>query len=380
MAVSQNDDFWSGSQNDPYGNQPPGQSRHFGDSGFGAPPQDPYGRDPYQQDPYRQDPQGQDPYQQDPYQQDAGRRKLLATGPHEFGESWVPDDPFEESFTPPRGRDRGGRGGRGGGGGNRGFIASFAVAALLVALAAGAYAVYSVLQESDSGDDAFLLDSTTTTIETTTTVATTTTLPPPPPGLNIVLDSPDFVCDGTVKQFGTISGATPDEEIAFTSPQSSNLRSGQADANGQLPIRWVCDPDQIGKIWELTATGAVSGLSGTVTFTGVAEGQQSALPDDSQTTVTTQPELGDMAITITENPFACNGTARVFGTISGATPNGTISFTSPQASNIRSGEADASGNRDVRWVCDAAQAGTIWQLTATDDATGRTVVWELTGN
>ena len=394
--MSQNDDFWSGSQNDPYRDQPPGQSPPFGDSVFDLPPVD-YQQDAPRQDPHnpgshQQDPYRQDPYPQDPYEQEARRRKLLATGPHEFGDSWAPaTDPFEQSFTPPTDGGRGRRGGRGGGGG-RGFFAAFIIAAILVALAAGAYAVYSVLEDSGDLDAAPVVDDSTTTTLATTTSTTSTTLTTLPPGLNIQLQSPDFECDGTAREFGTISGAAPDEEIAFTSPQSPNLRTGQADANGELPIRWSCTPDQVGMVWELTATGVTSGLSGTVVFTGVAAGDaapaettttvsaETTTTAASETTTTVAADLGELMITITENPFACDGEARAFGSISGATPNGTISFSSPQASNIRSGSADEDGVRPVRWQCNPDQAGTIWQLTATDDATGRTVVWELTGN
>ncbi len=406
VAVSHNDDFWSGSQQDQ--GEPTEQSPYFGDSVFDQPRQpaahdpygggshggDPYGGDPYGQpqggDPYGQ-PQGGDPYGQpqggdpfagygDPYggpQSEEARRRVLATGPHQLGDQWGdPHDPFQDPFDPNRGREDefSARRGRGG------FMVAFIGAAILVALAAGAYAVYTVLQDTnDVGDTAAIDDSTTTTtlLTTTTESTTTTTLPV---GMQIQLVSDQFICNGAVQEFGLITGATPNEEVAFTSPQSPNLRAGQADENGRLPIRWSCTADQVGTVWELTATGSESALSATTSFTGVPEGTE-IIEQATTTTVatTTTIELGEFTVVLTENPFTCDGGARVFGTLTGATPNGQISFSSPQTSGISPGTADETGSRSMRWTCSPDQADTVWELTATDDATGRSVTFKLSG-
>jgi len=384
--VSHNDDFWSGSQQDP--GQPTEQSPYFGDSVFDQPRQpaahDPYAGDPYNRpqggDPYGGDPYGGDPYGGDPYGApgaEESRRRVLATGPHQLGDQWgEPDDPFQDPFDPNRGRqdEFSARRGRGG------FVAAFIGAAILVALAAGAYAVYTVLQDTNEFDaTAVVDDSTTTTTQLTTTTESTipTTLPV---GMQIQLVSDQFICNETVREFGLITGATPNEEIAFSSPQSPNLRAGQADENGRLPIRWSCTPDQVGTVWELTATGAESALSASTSFTGVAEG--TPIVEQATTTTmatTTTFEVGEFTVVLTENPFTCDGGARVFGTLSGATPNGQISFSSPQTSGISPGTADETGSRPMRWSCSPDQADTVWELTATDDATGRSVTFKLSG-
>jgi len=358
--VSDNDDFWSGSHNDPYGNQPSEQSGYFGDAVFDQPRPDPGAS----------------------YDVDETRRRVLATGPHQLGDEWAEqDDPFSEPFDPNRGRRRREEfsASRGGGGG-RGFLAVFLIAALVVALGAAGYAAYSVLQGTDDLEDTVTEASTTTTAELTTTSSTSTTVATPPPGLNIQLTSDQFVCNSQVREFGLITGATPEEEIAFTSPQSPNLRSGQADEFGRLPIRWSCTADQVDTVWELTATGAVSGLSATAVFTGVPEGtvvEEAATTTTTAATTTTT--LGEFVVTLTENPFTCDGEARVFGMLTGATPDGQISFTSPQASDITPGPADETGSRPVRWQCTPEQAGTVWELTATDDESGRAITFQLSG-
>ncbi len=387
--MSHNDDFWSGSQQDR--GEPTEQSPYYGDSVFDQPrqpgaqgPHDPYGQDPYGQggyggDPYGGNPQG-DPYGADPYEaqrREEARRRVLATGPHQFDEQWgEPADPFQDPFDPNRGRqdEFSARRGRGG------FMAAFIGAAILVALAAGGYAVYSVLQDTNEFEAAPVAeDTTTTTLATTTTESTTTTTLPV--GMQIQLVSDQFICNGAVQEFGLITGATPNEEIAFTSPQSPNLSAGEADENGRLPIRWSCTADQVGTVWELTATGATSALSATTSFTGVPEGTEIVQQQTTttQATTTTAGEAGEFTVVLTENPFTCDGGARVFGTLSGATPNGQISFTSPQTSGISPGTADEAGTRAMRWSCSPDQADTVWELTATDDATGRSVTFKLSG-
>ncbi len=390
--MSHNDDFWSGSQQDP--GQPTEQSPYFGDSVFDQPRQpaahDPYAGDPYAGDP-RGRPQGGDPYAGDPYgdpyagdpyggdpyagqHSEEARRRVLATGPHQLGDQWGDvNDPFQDPFDPHRGRhdEFSARRGRGR------FVVAFIGAALVVALAAGAYAVYSVLQDTNEFDTAAEA-TTTTALPTTTTEATTTTTLPV--GMQIQLVSDQFICNDAVREFGLITGAAPNEEIAFTSPQSPNLRAGQADENGRLPIRWSCSADQVGMTWELTATGSESALSATTSFTGVAEG--TAIVERATTTTmptTTTFEVGEFTVVLTENPFTCDGGARVFGTLSGATPNGQISFSSPQTSGISPGTADETGTRPMRWSCSPDQAETVWELTATDDATGRSVTFKLSG-
>lgn len=176
------------------------------------------------------------------------------------------------------------------------------------------------------------------------------------------VESP-FVCDGGARPLATLSGFDPGEVIGFESPQSPGLRDGQADDEGRLTARWQCGADDVGTTWELTAIGRTSGRTATLTFAGAAP-------------IVTGP---DPVITIDENPFACDGTSRVFGTISNLVANEFVDFTSPQTGNLRQGQADADGRLPVRWSCDAADVGTTWQVTATGQSSRRPVTFSLTG-
>ncbi len=79
-----------------------------------------------------------------------------------------------------------------------------------------------------------------------------------------------IVCDGETRQFAVLRNFVRREAIDFESPQSEAIRQGRADEQGALPLRWSCEADQIGTVWEVTATGATSGASLTFTITGVA--------------------------------------------------------------------------------------------------------------
>lgn len=88
----------------------------------------------------------------------------------------------------------------------------------------------------------------------------------------VTIDMTDdsVICDGTTRPFAVLRNFVPGEAIGFESPQSEAIRQGRADAEGVLPLRWSCGADQIGTVWEVTATGATSGASLTFTITGIA--------------------------------------------------------------------------------------------------------------
>lgn len=253
----------------------------------------------------------------------------------------------------------------------------FALAALCAALLGVGFAVFSIFrgdgEVATTEDTISALEGANAGTETSTPddapltqdPATTTTLDPA-----LVLDfqlfSNTFVCDDTVREFGQITGADPNEQIDFTSPQSTGISPGQADATGALPVRWKCSIDQIGTIWELTGTGAVSGKVGTATFSGVDTSGAST--------------LGPLAIDVFESPFQCNGEVRPFAALSGALANNQIDFTSPQATGLRPGTTDEQGKLNVRWSCNSEQVGTVWELTATEPSTGRSVDFTFTGS
>jgi hypothetical protein len=82
------------------------------------------------------------------------------------------------------------------------------------------------------------------------------------------------------------------------------------------------------------------------------------------------PPPPKLAIVVTENPFACDGTFRVFGALSGAQPGETIAFTSTRPDVIMNGPADASGNQQLRWECPAGRTGPV-TLRAVGQSSGR---------
>jgi hypothetical protein len=259
-------------------------------------------------------------------------------------------------------------------GSRTGLIALFVLALIVVVVVAVGFAAWTVLTGGD--------DSTETGATTSTTLDTGTTVPPvettsttvlDPNQLRVTVTEDPFVCDGETREFALLGGAEPNESVSFSSPQASGLRSGQADALGDLPIRWQCDPAQAGTTWELTATGDTSGKSVTFIFAGVTAGQTTG-------TAPTGTAPTALVVDIIENPFACDGGTRVFAGLTGAEPNESIAFSSPQSPGLRSGQADATGALPIRWQCDPAQAGTTWELTATGETSGRTVTFTFTGS
>ena len=79
-----------------------------------------------------------------------------------------------------------------------------------------------------------------------------------------------IACDGSTREFAVLRNFVPREAVAFESPQSDAIRQGMADDDGSLQLRWSCGPDQIGTVWEVTATGLTSAASLTFTITGAA--------------------------------------------------------------------------------------------------------------
>ncbi len=342
---------------------------------------------------FNDNPQGQPPPQQQWPDQQVRRPR---PGPQQGGGGLLPDQTSQwvrdeqggydqggyEQGGYDQGGGRGGFGGRGGGGGGDGrTLIWFLIAAVAVAIIGAGYAGYTVL--NNSGED-LEAATTTTTVDPALTTTTSSTLPPTtattlPPGLQVALLSNGFVCDGTVQNLGSLTGADPNEEIQFTSPQSSNIRPGQADELGNLSFRWVCDPGQVGTSWVITVTGATSGKNATFSFLGVATAEEAAAVTPEQAGVVDTAELDPLQVTVTENPFNCDGEPRDFATLTGALPSAQIDFESAQATGLRPGTADADGNLTIRWQCLPDQAGTVWELTATEASTERSVSFTFIG-
>lgn len=259
-----------------------------------------------------------------------------------------------------------------------GLILLFLLALVVVAVVALGLAARSVLTGGD--DEVAAVDQTQDSDDATggevippepaETTVPATTVPDPATVLQIAVAEDPFICDGGVRPFATISGAEPGEQVTFTSPQSSGIQPGTAAEDGTLPIRWQCDPEQIGTTWDITAAGVVSGKSVQFSFTGA---------DATGSTDTTVPSTV-LNINLIEDPFRCDGVTRIFGGLSGADPNEQIAFSSPQSSGIQPGTADANGELEIRWQCDDTQVGTQWELTATGVTSGRSATFTFTGS
>jgi cytoskeletal protein RodZ len=265
-----------------------------------------------------------------------------------------------------------------------GLVLLFLLALLVVILIALGLALLSVVRSGDDVPEATgTADSSIATEQDGTsdgdggdgTDGAATSLPVTettvdPNALQLDVTEDPFICNGEARAFAQLSGAEPSEEITFVSPQSPDLRSAAADANGQLPIRWSCDPEQAGTTWELTAAGVTSGKSVTFIFAGAIAAEPTTVPGAPPAALN---------VVLNENPFACNSEVRVFGRLSGADPGEEIAFTSPQASDIGNGTADENGERPIRWSCGPERVGTSWDLTATGVTSGRTVTFSFSG-
>lgn len=253
-----------------------------------------------------------------------------------------------------------------------GLVLLFLLALLVVAVIALGLAALSVFRDGDevaTPGEGETATETSLPTETSTTETTLGTTIPDPDQLQYTITEEPFICDGGTRQFAELRGAAPNEQVEFSSPQSSGLLPGTADANGVLPIRWQCDPEQAGTTWELTATGVTSGKTVTFIFAGATTpaGDTTAAPTS-------------LTVNLIEDPFACNNEARIFGGLTGAEPGEQVEFTSPQASDILPGTADADGNLEIRWVCGPDQVGTMWEITATGVTSGRSTTFTLTGS
>jgi hypothetical protein len=114
--------------------------------------------------------------------------------------------------------------------------------------------------------------------------------------------------------------------------------------------------------WELTATGDLSERTVTFLVTGAPA-----------------PLAPDPTLTMTEDPFRCDGSTRYFATITGFAPREFVDFESPQADAISQGQADADGAILLRWTCDPNDSGTVWNVTATGATSARSIKFQIRG-
>lgn len=105
----------------------------------------------------------------------------------------------------------------------------------------------------------------------------------------------------------------------------------------------------------------------------------SAQPPASGTVGTTPTRPGgSLGVTLTENPFLCDGGLRGFGRVEGAVPGEAVRFYSPQVGSLQGGTADGNGRLSIRWQCDPWEAGSSWTVQVTTDS-GRTATFVVTG-
>ncbi|MDH4144806.1 MAG: hypothetical protein OEY23_06500 [Acidimicrobiia bacterium] len=209
---------------------------------------------------------------------------------------------------------------------------------------------------------------------TATTRSASSTAPPATAhqALQVALFENPVLCNGEVRDFGVVSNAAPGETLVFSSAQTSSLSPGTADGSGQKTIRWVCEPSAGGAQWTVTVTGSTSGRTATFSFVGKA-------PAPATTQPPPPPAAPKLAVSLFENPVACTGQRRPFGTISGAGAGEIVGFQESTYGPLLSGTADASGNLTINWQCDAGEFGP-WTVTATGQSTGRSVTFSFSGS
>jgi hypothetical protein len=102
-------------------------------------------------------------------------------------------------------------------------------------------------------------------------------------------------------------------------------------------------------------------------------------PPPTQPPPTERPQPGSLSITLTENPFRCDGASRAVGRLSGAAPGERIDFSSPDVGGLLSGTADGAGALGLIWQCNASDAGRSWTVTATGASSRRTGTFTIAG-
>ena len=116
------------------------------------------------------------------------------------------------------------------------------------------------------------------------------------------------------------------------------------------------------------------------TSVGTAAPRTSA-PTSATTTApraTTSPS-GPLEVSLNENPFRCDGARRAFGTVSNASAGERVAFIASGIGELLPGTADGNGNVTIHWRCDANDAGSLWSITATGMASGRSASFDFKG-
>lgn len=117
-----------------------------------------------------------------------------------------------------------------------------------------------------------------------------------------------------------------------------------------------------------------TGSSGGTGASGTGSGNQPAPGQPAQPPATVER----LTVTLTENPFRCDGGSRELGYVSGAAPGEQITFSSPQLGTLHTGTAGQDGQVPLTWLCQPSDAGSTWQVIGTG-TNGATVSFTVTG-
>jgi hypothetical protein len=126
---------------------------------------------------------------------------------------------------------------------------------------------------------------------------------------------------------------------------------------------------------ERPSTGGTAG-SGTGSSSQPPPGQPAQSPGGQNAQPPARAER--LTVTLTENPFRCDGGTRGLGYVSGAAPGERVAFSSPQLGTLRTGTAGRDGRVPLTWMCQPSDGGTNWQVIGRGTS-GATVSLTVTG-
>ncbi len=89
-------------------------------------------------------------------------------------------------------------------------------------------------------------------------------------GMTMTPNSVSAVCNGSYVALGKISGAGANEPITFASTPATNFLPAYSSSSGNYNVIWKCGPGDIGRQFDVVATGSNSGRSTTFTVFGEA--------------------------------------------------------------------------------------------------------------
>lgn len=181
--------------------------------------------------------------------------------------------------------------------------------------------------------------------------------------LTVDLFNDGVFCDGTDQRAAILFGAVPGETIAFESPMPVDIPDGVADNQGTFQLQWQCEPHETALFWDVTAS---TDSGGSIDFR-----IQGAYTDPAADRVLEYAQGS--------TPLFCDGVRRIIGYVTKAEPLEAVTFSSPEASSLVGGSADAEGRVEVYWQCLPEDTGRSWSVRAAGTRSGRSVTFDVTG-